>query len=243
MPGLEGLKNDKCVFDNQTKKSFSNKSGQAREMLELKNIVYHPATSESPVLKRVNLKCNGWSPIIVAGPSGSGKTSLIEVISGLSNQQSGEICWDCECLKPRERRLLCGVVFQFPERHFLGLNVAQELRLGHKRISSQMQLNVLKKVGLEKIDLRQAPEQLSGGQQRRLALAVQMLRNPRILLLDEPTAGLDWSVRGDLIKLLSKLVKDQLLLIVTHEPKLFEKLQGTIYNLEHGRLVEMKQLH
>ena len=71
------------------------------------------------------------------------------------------------------------------------------------------------------MSLQQAPERLSGGQQRRLALAVQLLRDPRVLLLDEPTAGLDWSVRDEVLELLGRLSRDRVVLVVTHEPELF----------------------
>mgnify|MGYP003329724473 CR=1 FL=1 len=105
---------------------------------------------------------------------------------------------------------------EFPERYFLGLSVAQELRLGHKRLTTEEQISTLKKVGLIDLDLKKPPESLSGGQQRRLAIAVQLLRSPKVLLLDEPTAGLDWSVRNGIIELLAKLKDKQTIFIVTH---------------------------
>ncbi len=208
-------------------------------MLEIKELHYQPATASDPVLKGVNLQIPQGQPVIVAGESGAGKTTLIEVISGLCKPQKGEILWQKKSLNSRQRRWLCGVVFQFPERYFLGLTIAQELRLGHRRLSGEKQAEALKKVGLSTIDLRKAPETLSGGQQRRLALAVQLLRNPSVLLLDEPTAGLDWSVRDEILELLSNLSKGQLLLIVTHEPELFKKWAISSFQLIEGKVLPM----
>ncbi len=205
-------------------------------MLELKRIHYQPATSTKPILKGVSLKAFSGQPILIAGASGSGKTTLVEIISGLTNPQEGIIYWKRNPIKARQRRWLCGVVFQFPERYFLGLTVSQELRLGHRRLSGEAQVEALKKVGLSKIDLRQAPERLSGGQQRRLAIAVQLLRSPSVLLLDEPTAGLDWSVRNEIIALLINIAKEQVLIVVTHEPELFKNLLSSMYLLEKGKL-------
>ncbi|RPF98681.1 MAG: ABC transporter ATP-binding protein [Prochlorococcus sp. MED-G132] len=205
-------------------------------MLELKDIQYRPSTSEEPVLQGVDLIAHASQPVVIAGASGSGKTSLLEVISGLASAQQGSIYWEHKPLNQRQRRWMCGVVFQFPERHFLGLTVAQELRLGHRRLTSGDQTQALQKVGLAQINMKQAPERLSGGQQRRLALAVQLLRKPTILLLDEPTAGLDWSVRDEVLELLSKLARDQLLIVATHEPELFEGLSSAAYRLDSGQL-------
>jgi len=212
-------------------------------MLELRKLVYHPGTSENPVLEGVDLIANYGKPIIVAGASGSGKTSLVELISGLARPNSGKIQWNGRPLNARQRRWICGVVFQFPERHFLGLTVAQELRLGHRRLGQELQTEALTKVGLGNINLRQPPELLSGGQQRRLAIAVQLLRKPKILLLDEPTAGLDWSVRDEVLKLLTNLAKDQVLIVVTHEPELFKGWSSTEYELSEGRLQNMSKLN
>jgi energy-coupling factor transport system ATP-binding protein len=194
------------------------------------------------VLNDINLKASPGEPVLISGNSGSGKTSLLEVISGLAGAQKGSIHWNQQALTRRQRRWLCGVVFQFPERHFLGLNVSQELKLGHKRLTSEERSNVLRRVGLGDVDLRQAPERLSGGQQRRLALAVQLLRRPDVLLLDEPTAGLDWSVRSEVLELLQDLATDRLLIVVTHEPDLFEEWSGNHWSLREGRLHALSPL-
>ena len=209
-------------------------------MLSLKNIYYHPSTAEKPILSNLCFSTKTGKITIIRGPSGSGKTTLVEIISGLSEQNKGEIKWFDKALKARQRRWLCGLVFQFPERYFLGLSVAQELRLGQKKLTTEEQLSTLEKVGLNKLDLKKPPESLSGGQQRRLAIAVQLLRNPKILILDEPTAGLDWSVRNGVIELLSKLQKKQTILIMTHEPKLFEDLNTDCYELIKGQLIPHK---
>ena len=147
-----------------------------------------------------------------------------------------QILWNGEALNSRQRRWLCGLVFQFPERHFLGLTVGQELRLGQRRLGTEAIERVLQQVGLEGVAPQQAPERLSGGQQRRLALAVQLLRDPKVLLLDEPTAGLDWTVRDEVLQLLGSLARERALLVVTHEPDLFRGILQGGWMLEKGRL-------
>ncbi len=200
-------------------------------MLKLKDIHYHPATSEKPILESINLQANFGETVVISGPSGSGKTSLLEIISGLSMPSKGTISWENKLTTVRSRRTISGIVFQFPERHFLGMTIAQELMLGHRRTSWELQSQVLSKVGLDTISTKSLPEQLSGGQQRRLAIAVQLIRKPKILLLDEPTAGLDWSVRNEILQLIKLLSEEQLLIIVTHEPNLFSTLQVINYQL------------
>ena len=211
-------------------------------MLQLSEVTYAPATVASPVLRGVSFRAERGKPLLIAGASGSGKTSLLEVISGLSAARSGSISWQGQVMSRRQRRGLCGMVFQFPERHFLGLNVSQELRLGHRRLGSDRQDQVLQRVGLKDIPRNTAPERLSGGQQRRLALAVQLLRGAEVLLLDEPTAGLDWSVRSDVLMLLSNLAQEQVLIVVTHEPELFHQWDSDRLRLESGQLTSMTTL-
>lgn len=211
-------------------------------MLELEHIHYAPATVPEPILRGVQLTASAGRPVLVAGASGSGKTSLLEVISGLASSQSGTVRWQGQTLNQRQRRSLCGIVFQFPERHFLGLTVTQELKLGHRRLPGERLEQVLRRVGLHQIERSIAPERLSGGQQRRLSLAVQLLRGAQVLLLDEPTAGLDWSVRDDVLQLLADLSRDRVLLVVTHEPQLFRDWPCDRYRLVSGQLTSLTTL-
>jgi energy-coupling factor transport system ATP-binding protein len=207
-------------------------------MLELRSLRYQPATAADPVLRDINLCLPIGQAALVAGRSGSGKSTLLELICGLAEPSDGAIHWQGEALNARQRRWLCGLVFQFPERHFLGLSVGQELKLGQRRLPYERAEAVLKQVGLGAVSFQQAPERLSGGQQRRLALAVQLLRDPRVLLLDEPTAGLDWSVRDDILELLVQLSQERVVLVVTHEPELFAGLIPTqqCWTLQQGVL-------
>jgi energy-coupling factor transport system ATP-binding protein len=208
-------------------------------MLELDSVRYHPATAAAPVLRDLNLRLPVGEPALVAGRSGSGKTTLLEVISGLADPDRGRILWQGNPVNGRQRRWLCGLVFQFPERHFLGLTVGQELKLGQRRLEGERLRQVLERVGLGSIPLQKPPERLSGGQQRRLALAVQLLRDPPVLLLDEPTAGLDWTVRDEVLDLLDDLARERALLVVTHEPELFRERVRHAWRLEGGRLVPL----
>jgi energy-coupling factor transport system ATP-binding protein len=208
-------------------------------LLELEGVGYHPAAAESAILADVALQLPPGRPALVVGRSGCGKTTLLELISGLASPDQGRILWQGKETSARERRWLCGLVFQFPERHFIGLSVGQELRLGHRRLSSERIEAVLRTVGLAGLSLQQAPERLSGGQQRRLALAVQLLRDPGVLLLDEPSAGLDWSVRQELVLLVAELAKQRPVLIVTHEPEAFEGVAAQRWQLRAGTCVPL----
>jgi len=205
-------------------------------MLEIKNITYQPQTSNKRVLENINLKIKEKEIILITGNSGSGKTSLLEIIGGLLQEQEGHVFFDNHKTNPRQRRWLCGIVFQFPERFFIGTTIRKELKIGHKSIRSDKVENVIKQVGLSGINLSMPPENLSGGQQRRLAVAVQLLRNPRIILMDEPTAGLDWSMKNEVKELINGLRMKNTIIIVTHEAELFNKLPTKIFMLEKGKI-------
>jgi energy-coupling factor transport system ATP-binding protein len=131
---------------------------------------------------------------------------------------------------------LAGLVFQFPERHFCGGTILEELRLGHPELGAERVHQALQEVGLDHLSLEISPQSLSGGQQRRLALAVQLIRQPHVLLLDEPTAGLDWSMRRQLVSLLEKLKTHWTLLIVTHDAGDLLAIADRCWALNHGEM-------
>ena len=205
-------------------------------MLDLREISYQPQTGEGKIIDNLNLKVYENEIILICGDSGSGKTTLLEIISGLISPQKGKISWKKKILSSRQRRWLCGIVFQFPERYFIGTTIGKELKIGHKSLREKNLEIVLNKVGLKNLNLTQPPELLSGGQQRRLAVAVQLLRNPSILLLDEPTAGLDLSMRNDVKNLILDLKNKNTIIIVTHEPSLFNGIPSRMLALEKGEI-------
>jgi energy-coupling factor transport system ATP-binding protein len=205
-------------------------------MLYLNNLFYHPPASHAAILKDVNLQVASHQLTLIVGPSGSGKSTLLEILAGLAEKTQGEIFWREQELTPEHLQQLSGLVFQFPERHFCGGTILEELRLGHPELMSDRIQHALTEVGLENLPLSTPPQVLSGGQQRRLALAVQLIRQPHLLLLDEPTAGLDWSMRRQLVNLLAKLKTHWSLLVVSHDASELLDIADQCWILDHGQL-------
>lgn len=205
-------------------------------MLYLKNLDYHPPATPTAILKKINLELAPQQLGLVIGPSGSGKSTFLEIMAGLAEKTGGGIFWRDQELTPEHLQQLAGLVFQFPERHFCGSTILEELRLGHPELGSARIKEALEEVGLAHLSLNTSPHALSGGQQRRLALAVQLIRQPHLLLLDEPTAGLDWSMRRQLVNLLAKLKSHWTLLVVTHDAGDLLEIGDRCWTLNHGEL-------
>ena len=205
-------------------------------MLYIKDLSYHPAATPLPILKSINLELAPQQLGLIVGPSGSGKSTLLEILAGLARKSSGTIQWRNQTLNVEQLQQLGGLVFQFPERHFCCGSLADELRLGHPELTKGRMEEILEAVGLAHIPLTAAPQSLSGGQQRRLSLAVQLIRQPYLLLLDEPTAGLDWSMRQQLVALLAELKKQWSLLIVTHDASELLAIADRCWTLDHGEI-------
>jgi energy-coupling factor transport system ATP-binding protein len=209
-------------------------------MLSIQDLIYHPPATPEPILKGISLELAPQELGLVVGPSGSGKSTLLEILAGFVEWHSGTVYWRNQDLTPDHLQQLCGLVFQFPERHFCGNTILEELRLGHTDLDGDRLDASLDAVGLAQIPLNASPNSLSGGQQRRLALAVQLIRQPGLLLLDEPTAGLDWSMRRQLLKLLANLKKDWTLLVVSHEPEELKSIADRSWRISHGNLTPLE---
>ena len=205
-------------------------------MLYLKNVSYHPTATPAPIIKNITLTLKAQRLGLIVGTSGSGKTTLLEILAGLAERTSGQIRWNSQELTSLELQQLSGIVFQFPERHFCGSSILEELRLGHPELSATRVKEALKEVGLDEIGYDTPPHALSGGQQRRLSLAVQLIRQPNLLLLDEPTAGLDWLMKEQLVNLLTRLKQHWTLLIVTHDATDLIDIADYCWRIEAGKL-------
>jgi energy-coupling factor transport system ATP-binding protein len=205
-------------------------------MLYLRNLVYHPAATPIAILKSINLELAPQQMGLIVGPSGSGKSTLLEILAGLASKTSGTMHWRDQELTPDHIQQLAGLVFQFPERHFCCGTILDELRLGHPELTKDRVEQAIAAVGLSHLSLQTPPQALSGGQQRRLALAVQLIRQPFLLLLDEPTAGLDWSMRRQVIRLLAELKTQWSLLVVTHDASDLIEIADRCWTLNHGTL-------
>ena len=101
-------------------------------MLDLKDITYQPQTGNKKILDNISFNLHENEIILICGKSGSGKTTLLEIISGLITPQKGKITWKNKNITARQRRWISGVVFQFPERYFLGTTIGKELKIGYK---------------------------------------------------------------------------------------------------------------
>eukprot|EP01023_Acetabularia_acetabulum_P055563 TRINITY_DN6426_c0_g1_i4.p1 TRINITY_DN6426_c0_g1~~TRINITY_DN6426_c0_g1_i4.p1 ORF type:complete len:283 (-),score=28.93 TRINITY_DN6426_c0_g1_i4:146-994(-) len=223
------------------------------ERLSIQNLCFTPPDCPQDLLSNVNLELDANRVGLISGVSGSGKSTLLQVIAGLQQETSGQIFIgynsnNSEPCKSVERNKKVGLVFQFPERHFVGGTIMQEICFGWPRLAQfQQERNelynrlqqVLLQVGLQDVNVYQSPLNLSGGYKRRLAIALQLVRRPSLLLLDEPLAGLDWKARKDVIQLLQNIRTKCTILIVSHDLKELLPLCNKQWRmLNGGMLVE-----
>jgi len=204
--------------------------------------------TEVTALRDVNLSIERKEYVAVLGPSGSGKSTLLNIIGGLDRPTDGLVYVDGKNLNALHETALArfraekmGFIFQFfnliPTFTVLENTMVPSEILGLKREQIlETAITILTKVGLQE-RLNHFPHQLSGGEQQRVAIARAFVKNPILLLCDEPTGNLDTKTGADIIKLLGVVNKEQntTLIVVTHDQRIateadqmIEIVDGTI---------------
>lgn len=215
--------------------------------------IYNKGTDfENVILKDINLDLKKGKVHTIVGKSGSGKTTILELIDGLITPTMGSINVGSYCLEnskiPKEinnMRVKVGLVFQFPEEQFFCKTVKQEIEFGmncfHYKTSSieKRVIDSLKMVGLNEAYLDRDPFSLSHGEMRSVAIASVLAFNPKIIIFDEPTVGLDCVSKKNLIRLI-KLLKTRYsknIIVVSHDTDFLLKIADTVNVLEDGKIV------
>ena len=191
---------------------------------------YNKGTSfEKRALNNINLSIKENEFIGLIGHTGSGKSTLIQTFNGLLAPTEGKVTWNGKDIyekgfNRREFRSHVGIVFQYPEYQLFETTVAQDVAFGPKNLgiseeeSKRKAEEALRLVGLDEKYWQHSPFELSGGQKRRAAIAGVLAMEPEILILDEPTAGLDPKGRDEILGVIKKLneEKETTIILVSH---------------------------
>lgn len=218
-------------------------------MLEVRNLTkaYHPKNGEDVVaLKNVSLKFPRKGMIFILGKSGSGKSTLLNLLGGLDRYDSGEIIIKGKSSKDftagdfdSYRNTYLGFIFQ--EYNILNeFNVASNIALALELQGVKATNEAVNKI-LEDVDLAgyggRKPAELSGGQKQRVAIARALVKNPEIILADEPTGALDSNTGLQVFDTLKRLSKDKLVIVITHDRDFAEMYGDRVIELKDGEVI------
>lgn len=208
-------------------------------MLQLKNI--SKSFDGKEVIKNINLEINKGEIVSILGPSGCGKTTLLNIILGLTEVDTGSIVYDGNDLTyvSMEDRGF-NIVFQ-DYALFPNLNAYKNITYGLKNkpnISSKEEVNDLIKLLALEEHLDKKIDQLSGGQKQRVALARTMVMKPKVLLLDEPLSALDGVIKESIKDRIKTIAKQYNLttIIVTHDPEEALTLSDRVLIINEGQI-------
>lgn len=190
------------------------------------NYLYNQGTAtEKYAVKDVTLSVEKTEFIAIVGSTGSGKSTLIQLLNGLKLPTSGTITYDGVNIgkdKKQLRNIRCrvGIVFQYPEYQLFDESVLKDAAFGphNKGCSNEEALDKAKKAllatGMTEESFEKSPFDLSGGEKRRVAIAGVIAMDPEILIMDEPTAGLDPKGKSEILDLINELHKDRNMTVI-----------------------------
>jgi energy-coupling factor transport system ATP-binding protein len=219
--------------------------------IEQVNYTYAAGTGyEIKALKNVNLQIEHGDFIGIIGHTGSGKSTLIQLLNGLLHATTGHIYYDGADIyekgfSMRDLRTKVGLVFQYPEYQLFETTVLKDVAFGPKnkglseQEAEQKAREALEKVKLPKDFWEMSPFELSGGQKRRAAIAGVIAMEPEVLILDEPTAGLDPKGRDELFALIQELhtKTGMTVLLVSHSMEDVAEYVNRIIVMNHGEVM------
>lgn len=215
------------------------------------NYVYSQGTAyEIQALKNINLKIEDGEFIGIIGHTGSGKSTLIQHLNGLTKATSGAIYYNGadiydEGYNLKELRSKVGLVFQYPEHQLFETTIFEDVCFGPKNqglTKEEAELRAfaaLKSVGLPEEVYYHSPFDMSGGQKRRVAIAGVLAMQPEVLILDEPTAGLDPKGRDEILDQVAKLHKERgiTVILVSHSMEDVAKYVDRIIVMNQGSVM------
>lgn len=220
--------------------------------IELKNVTYtySPGTAyEIHALKDINLNIPDGQFIGVIGHTGSGKSTLIQHLNALIRPTSGTVSYNgedvwAENYNRRELRNEVGLVFQYPEHQLFESDVLSDVCFGPmnqgktREEAEEEARKALLQVGFKEKNFLKSPFELSGGQKKRVAIAGVLAMNPKILILDEPTAGLDPKGRDEILDQIAELhrLRGITIILVSHSMEDVAKYVGRLIVVNHGKI-------
>ncbi|SHJ09853.1 ABC transporter ATP-binding protein [Desulfosporosinus lacus] len=206
---------------------------------------YNTGKNKSEVLKGISITLEKGQTGVILGPSGSGKSTLMNIIGGVDRADSGSIYVDGLELTVLDddkltdyRRDSVGFIFQFYNL-VPNLTITENIEVVSNISKAPLNIDtVLRAVGLEG-KKRSFPRELSGGEQQRVAIARAIVKNPKLLLCDEPTGALDYETSRGVLSLLQKVNRDfgTSILMITHNTAI-GNMANVVYKLRSGEIVE-----
>ena len=204
---------------------------------------------EKTAVDNVQLEIEGGELIGIIGHTGSGKSTLIQHFNGLIRPTSGKIyidgqdIWD-KSVKIRDIRFKVGLVFQYPEYQIFEETVYKDISFGPKNMglteeeTDKRVRETAKMLEIPEDMLERSPFELSGGQKRRVAIAGVMAMEPKVLILDEPTAGLDPKGRDKVLELIARYQREKntTVLLVSHSMEDVARFASKILVMNKGKL-------